>query len=738
MLNKNILLLCLQISLLGITLGGNVLIWPMEGSHWLNIKIIIDELIEKEHNVTVLVASGALFITPTSTPSLTFEIYKVAFGKERIEGLIKNFVLTWMEKRPSPSTIWRFYQDIAKVIKDFHMISREICDGVLKNQKLMEKLKKSKFEVLISDPVFPCGDIVALKLGIPFMYSLRFSPASTVEKHCGKVPYPPSYVPATLSELTDQMSFTDRIRNFISYSLQDYMFNTLWKSWDSYYSKALDGSHWLNIELILEELIQRNHNVTVLASSATLFINSNPDSPVNFEVIPISYKSSNIDSLIEHMIMLWIDHRPTPLTLWTFYKELGKFLDAAFQMNIQICDGVLNNTKLLARLQEGGFDVLLADPVTVCGDLVALKLGIPFVYTLRFSPASTVERHCGKIPAPASYVPAALSELTDHMTFGERVKNTISYLLQDYIFESYWGEWNSYYSKVLGRPTTLCEVMGKAEIWLIRTYWDFEFPRPYLPNFEFVGGLHCKPAKPLPKEMEEFVQSSGEDGIVVFSLGSMVRNLSDEKANLIASALAQIPQKVLWRYKGEKPATLGANTRLYDWIPQNDLLGHPKTKAFITHGGTNGIYEAIYHGVPMVGVPMFADQPDNIAHMKAKGAAVEVNINTMTSEDLLNALRTVINEPSYKENATRLSRIQHDQPVKPLDRAVFWIEFVMRHKGAKHLRPAAHDLTWFQYHSFDVIGFLLVCAATAIFLVTKCCLFSCQKLGKTGKKKKRE
>ncbi|XP_032254036.1 UDP-glucuronosyltransferase 2A2 isoform X1 [Phoca vitulina] len=694
MLNKNILLLSLTISLLGITLGGNVLIWPMEGSHWLNIKILIDELIKKEHNVTVLVASGALFISPTSNASLIFEIYKVPFGKERIEGVIKDFVLTWMENRPSPSTIWRFYQEIARVIKNFHILSREICDGVLKNQKLMDKLKKSKFDILISDPVFPCGDIVALKLGIPFMYSLRFSPASTVEKHCGKVPFPPSYVPAVLSELTDQMSFTDRVRNFISYHLQDYMFDTLWKSWDSYYSEALDGSHWLNIKIILEELIQRNHNVTVLASSTALFINSNPDSSVNFEVIPVSYLNSNIESLIEHMIKLWLDHKPTLLTLWTFYKELGKLLDTFFRINIQICDGVLNNPKLMARLQKGGFDVLVADPVTICGDLVALKLGIPFVYTLRFSPASTVERHCGKIPAPASYVPAALSELTDKMTFGERVKNAISYPLQDYIFQSYWGEWNSYYSKVLGRPTTLCEIMGKAEIWLIRTYWDFEFPRPYLPNFEFVGGLHCKPAKPLPK--------------------------------------------VLWRYKGKKPATLGANTRLYDWIPQNDLLGHPKTKAFITHGGTNGIYEAIYHGVPMVGLPMFADQPDNIAHMKAKGAAVEVNINTMTSEDLLNALRTVINEPSYKENAMRLSKIHHDQPVKPLDRAVFWIEFVMRHKGAKHLRPAAHNLTWFQYHSLDVIGFLLACVATAIFLVTKCCLFSCRKFGKTGKKKKRE
>ncbi|XP_049742062.1 UDP-glucuronosyltransferase 2A2 isoform X2 [Elephas maximus indicus] len=528
MLNKIILLLSLQISLLGTTHGGNVLIWPMEGSHWLNIKIIIDELIKREHNVTVLVASGALFITPTSETSLTFERYKVPFDSERIQKVITSFVLTWLEHRPSPSTIWTFYQEMAKVIKDFHMVSRAICDSVLQNQKLMEKLNKSKFEVLVSDPVFPCGDIVALKLGIPFIFSLRFSPASTVEKHCGKVPYPPSYVPAILSELTDQMSFTERIRNFISYHLQDYIFDTLWKSWDSYYSKAL------------------------------------------------------------------------------------------------------------------------------------------------------------------------------------------------------------------GKPTTLCETMGKAEIWLIRTYWDFEFPRPYLPNFEFVGGLHCKPAKPLPKEMEEFVQSSGEHGVVVFSLGSMVTNLTEEKANLIASALAQIPQKVLWRYKGIKPATLGANTQLYDWIPQNDLLGHPKTKAFITHGGTNGIYEAIYHGVPMVGLPMFADQPDNIIHMKAKGAAVDMNMNTMTSADFLNALRTVINDPSYKENVMRLSKIHHDQPLKPLDRAVFWIEFVMRHKGAKHLRPAAHDLTWYQYHSLDVIGFLLACVATVIFLVTKCCLFSFQKFRKAGKKKKRE
>lgn len=79
------------------------------------------------------------------------------------------------------------------------------------------------------------------------------------------------------------------------------------------------------------------------------------------------------------------------------------------------------------------------------------------------------------------------------------------------------------------------------------------------------------------------------------------------------------------------------NTPLSSSVP-----GHPLTKAFITHGGTNGLYEAIYHGIPMVGIPMFADQHDNLVHMVAKGAAVQVDFNTMKTQDLVDALNTVI------------------------------------------------------------------------------------------------
>ncbi|OBS56898.1 hypothetical protein A6R68_11977, partial [Neotoma lepida] len=94
----------------------------------------------------------------------------------------------------------------------------------------------------------------------------------------------------------------------------------------------------------------------------------------------------------------------------------------------------------------------------------------------------------------------------------------------------------------------------------------------------------------------------------------------------------------------------------------------------------------------MIGIPLFGEH-DNTAYMVAKGAAVALNIRTMSRSDLLKALETVIDNPSYKEKAMWLSTIHHDQPMKPLDRAIFWIEFVMHHKGAKHLRPLAHNLT---------------------------------------------
>jgi len=55
-----------------------------------------------------------------------------------------------------------------------------------------------------------------------------------------------------------------------------------------------------------------------------------------------------------------------------------------------------------------------------------------------------------------------------------------------------------------------------------------------------------------------------------------------------------------------------------------------------------------------------------------------------------------------------------DQPSTPADRIRFWVDYVVRHRGASHLHSAgARGLSWFQYWSLDVV----VCLLAAILLL---------------------
>nr|XP_038948840.1 UDP-glucuronosyltransferase 2B7-like [Rattus norvegicus] len=402
----------------------------------------------------------------------------------------------------------------------------------------------------------------------------------------------------------------------------------------------MEYSHWMNLKIILDELVQRGHEVTVLRPSSSIFLDPKKASGLIYETFPTNSNNDEVEKFFTQWVNMWTYDVPK-YTCLRYYPSLNKMFGKFSDLWLKLCREVVSNKHLMAKLKESQFDVVLSDAVGPCGELIAEILQLPFVYSLRFGNGYGIEKYSAGQLFPPSYVPIILSGLSGQMTFMERVENMLCLLYFDFWFESFPAKnWDPFFSEILGRPTTMVDTMKKAEMCLIRSYWDLEFPRPSLPNIEFVGGLHCQPAKPLPKEMEDFAQSSGEHGVVVFSLGSMIRNITQERANTIASALAQIPQK------GKKPDNLGPNTRVFKWMPQNGLLGHPKTKAFVTHGGANGIYESIHHGIPMVGIPLFAEQHDNIAHMVAKGAAVSLDFHTMSSSDLLNALKAVINNPS--------------------------------------------------------------------------------------------
>ncbi|XP_038670183.1 UDP-glucuronosyltransferase 2A1-like [Scyliorhinus canicula] len=490
----------------------------------------------------------------------------------------------------------------------------------------------------------------------------------------------------------------------------------------------IEGSHWINMRILIEELRLRGHDITVLFFSTSWYIKESPDlyQSIVVEMQEVLGKNSN-EEFIQHFVdkALGVFQKDTtPWTIMKFQYEMAAFMHSSHSWGREINIAIFENKTLLKQFENANFDLILTDPFFTTGAMLGYYLKLPVVNNVRLH--SGGEAHLLSAPSPLSYVPITGSRLTDKMSFLQRTQNVLHRIFLLYISEFFtYPIYNELCHRYLGPDTDAKTLLQSADVWLMRADFIFEFPRPTMPNIVYIGGFQCKPSKPLAPEFEEFVQSSGEHGIIVMSLGTIVSSLPLQITMKIAEAFAQVPQKVIWRHDGKIPPNIGNNTLLAKWIPQNDLLGHPKTRAFVSHGGTNGVYEAIYHGVPVVGIPLLFDQFDNLLRLEARGSAKVINVAAMQSTDLLQALNEVINNTFYRDNMQKLSALHRDQPESPMERAIFWIEYVARHKGAAHLRSESYRLPWYVYYCVDVmillLSVLLMVTVLTVLLLKKLC-----------------
>lgn len=126
------------------------------------------------------------------------------------------------------------------------------------------------------------------------------------------------------------------------------------------------------------------------------------------------------------------------------------------------------------------------------------------------------------------------------------------------------------------------------------------------------------------------------------------------------------------------------------------------------------MFETVYHGVPIVTIPVFCDHDANAAKAEVDGYAKKLDLQHLTSDKLYRAIKEVINEPKYKVEVLKRQVLLRDQKETPLERGIYWTEYVIRHKGAYHLQSPAKDLNFFQYYLIDV-GLLFICTMFSIF-----------------------
>ena len=143
---------------------------------------------------------------------------------------------------------------------------------------------------------------------------------------------------------------------------------------------------------------------------------------------------------------------------------------------------------------------------------------------------------------------------------------------------------------------------------------------------------------------------------VYFTLGTIYNVESGDLFDRVIAGLRDLPiDLVVTVGRDIDPRELGpqpANVRIERFVPHAELL--PQCRLVVSHGGSGSILGALAHGLPMLLLPLGADQPLNAARCAALGVAVGLDALSVASQAVGEAARGVLEQPSYRRNATRV------------------------------------------------------------------------------------
>ncbi|XP_026736017.1 UDP-glucuronosyltransferase 2B9-like [Trichoplusia ni] len=464
-------------------------------------------------------------------------------------------------------------------------------------------------------------------------------------------------------------------------------------------------SHQVVFRPVTQELAKRGHDVTVITADPAFPKGGAPVNLTEIDIHDISYS-------------LWREH--------FMATSKGNKADLNDQMKV-IVDLFL--VIFEAQVKDEAVQRLINDK-TQKFDLIIIEacvkpaLGFHHVFNapiVLMSSLGGIFDNFQTIGAPTHPLlyPMFLRQKLNNLTMWEKITELynhykLEFMLYDNLLES-----DKLLRRLFGEDKpSLTEVYNHVEMLFLYENPVFVGPRPVPPTVVYMGGLHQNPQKELPKDLKSYLDSS-KNGVVYVSFGTNVdpTQLPADRIEVLVKTLSQMPYDVLWKWNGDELPGRTENIRISKWLPQSDLLRHPKIKVFVTQGGLQSTDEAITAGVPLIGVPMLGDQWFNVERYVYHKIGVRLDIDIMTEDNFRSALLEVINDDSYRQNVVKLRTLMRDQPQSPLDRTIWSLEHLLRHGNAKHLRSPTANISWWDYLELELVFTLLAGLFAAISLV---------------------
>lgn len=319
-------------------------------------------------------------------------------------------------------------------------------------------------------------------------------------------------------------------------------------------------SHQIVYQPIWKELSLRGHDVTVITPNPL-----NDPSLVNLTEVDLSFSYK-----------IWNNHSIEVLGVGehSTIEEVRTLSEAYFAVS----QAQLSHTevqKYINNTNNEHFDLILVEFLWPLMYAFKDVYNCPMVGISSLGLTGTSMEAIGN-PSHPALDPEMVLPFSTNLSFKERVISTLYKLLFKF------GAHFSLRSKMekIGQQffgknmRPIGDLAKEVSLVIVNNNLALSNVRPLVPAFVSISGIHIKEKKPLPQDLQDYLDNSPE-GVIYLSLGTNVKSsfLPQEKLDQLINTFAQLPYKVLWKFEKEHLPNQPPNVEIKKWLPQQDLLG---------------------------------------------------------------------------------------------------------------------------------------------------------------------
>lgn len=202
---------------------------------------VVSELHARGHQVVVLAPAVNMHI---KGEDFTLKSYAVPYAQEEFDRIVQDSSTLAFED----DYFLVAFGKMKAYLEELSVLFQESCEELL-HKDLINDVKASSFDVVLTHPVFPCGAVLSQYLAIPAVFFLRFIPCD-FDVEGTQCPNPSSYIPRLATRNSDRMTFLQRVKNKFYPLTLNYVLCANFASYVSFASELLQrgvsaGIVWL-------------------------------------------------------------------------------------------------------------------------------------------------------------------------------------------------------------------------------------------------------------------------------------------------------------------------------------------------------------------------------------------------------------------------------------------------------------------------------------------------------------